>query len=250
MKTSCFWALAGATGGGVAGLAIFALFLNYATGIEIIQIGSVGGQSAPMTLTERMQTTAFAKRVAEKIGIDPLELTLPQYGGSGRLGVRQVNNSGLIEIRSKASDPQTALKIVAAAGEIAIADDRAIMSPLQAIIDMRVATLSQLHADASSLAKVLPLGDPADPNYTAVAAIADSLARTRIISDALVSAQMVAREPFSREAEVFAEAELVRPMRWWRVAFFGAMAGAAIGFFASRFSLAETRSDGFEAIKA
>jgi hypothetical protein len=121
-KTSRTWIiLAGAAAGALIGLVTFVLIFDYVDAIEIIQIGSVSDRSA--TAEALIQTPAFANRVAQKVGIDPLKLTATRYGGNGDLRVRQLGSHPVIEIRASASKPETALKIVATAADLAIADD-------------------------------------------------------------------------------------------------------------------------------
>jgi hypothetical protein len=240
--------LVGAAVGGLAGLVSFVLLLNYASGIEIIQTARVGGmettqlkispqlvidrRAAPLALIERMQTVGFAKHVAEKTGVDPLDLAASQYGGKGRLRVRQIGDGSLIEIRSKAADAETALKIVATAGELALAEERALVGPLHALIDARIAELSRLRDASLAIANALSAAIQESKDATALSSASEALAKAQSASDALWAVQSGAVGPVSQDAEVFAEAALARPIlsHWWQAALLGAFAGAALGF--------------------
>jgi hypothetical protein len=244
------WTLACGGIGGLAGLAIFILLLGNATSIEVIQTGRVGGieniqskispqlvidrKSAPVALIERMQTIGFAKRVADKTGVNPLDLAASQYGGKGRLRVRQIGDGSLIEIRVKAADPDIALKLAVAAGELGIADDRSMMAPLRAKIEARIAELS--HQRDTSLAVANALSIAAFRSETgdtpALSSASEALAKAQVVSDALWAIESGAVEPVSQDAAVFAEASLAKPIlsHWWQAALLGALAGAVAGF--------------------
>lgn len=247
------WTVAGAAVGGLAGLGVFVALLGSATGVEIIQTSRVGGvetiqskispqlvidrRAAPVALIERMQTLGFARRVAEKIGGDPLDLAASQYGGKGRLRVRQIGDGSLLEIRAKAPDADTALKIVATAGELGIADDRALMAPLRAMIGARIAELTHQHDSSLAIANALSNAalHSAAADTLALSSASEALAKTQIVADALWAVQSGAVEPVSQDAAVFAEASLAKPIlsHWWQAVLIGAVAGAAIGFAAS-----------------
>lgn len=254
------WTLIGTAIGGLAGLGGFMLLLGNASSIEVIQTGRVGGieniqtkispqlvidrRSAPVALIERMQTIDFAKRVAEKTGVNPFDLAAPQYGGKGRLRVRQIGD-GLIEIRVKAANADTAVKIAVIAGELGISDDRTMMAPLRAKIEARIAELSHQRDTSLAVANALSTAAlRAEPGDTlSLSSASEALAKTQIISDALWAIESGTVEPVSQDAAVFAEASLAKPIlsHWWQAVLIGTFAGAAAGFAASRRNLKDLK---------
>lgn len=238
--------MAGAAVGALTGAAIFAALFNHANGIAIIQTGRAGGlesghssisRAAPVTLAERMQATAFAKRIAERVGVDPVDLASPQYGGNGMLRVRLIGDGTLIEITSRAADPETALKIVATAADLAVADDRAMMAPLRAMIASRIAELTRQRADIESLANAMAARNLNPANYPEISAISEGLAKNRVVSELLWEAQSGAVAPASQDAAVIAQAALSKPVlaHWWQAVLLGMFAAASIGFMAGIF---------------
>jgi hypothetical protein len=250
--TSLRWTLGGFAAGGLAGLVLFVLLFRFASSIEIIQTTRVGGvetvqskispqlvidrRAAPIALIERMQTVGFARRIAERVNIDPLELAASQYGGRGRLRVRQIGDGSLIEIRAKAADAPTALKIVATAGELAVADDKALMGPFHTLIETRVAELVRERDASIAMANALSSASHQNSNssgeYMALSSASEALAKAQLAADALWAIQSGAVGPVSQEAAVFAEATVAPPIlsHWWQAVLLGAFAGATLGF--------------------
>lgn len=236
-----------ALAGLVLGIIIYAVTMSSNNAVALVRTGRVGNinteeQRGPLDrgsqfLMDKIQTYDFAASVAAKLGDPALtsDLAGRQYGGLGKLQVRQVGDGTLLELRITLSNAKRSVDVANAAAEQAVADDVAMLQPLRDLRKTQLATLQQQAAAATSLATALSKQtfDSSTQAVLLLTSASESQKTANDITSQLWRLQANLAAPASQDSAVISTARISRPVirTWWIAAIAGALAGGAVGYF-------------------
>ena len=235
--------------GVVLGILIYVVTISSNNAVALVRTGRVGNIEAeePRTsldrgsqfLMDRIQTYDFAASVAARLGDTSLATDLAgrQYGGLGKLQVRQVGDGTLLELRVNLTDARRSVDVANAAAEQAVEDDVSMLRPLRDLRKSQLAALQQQAATATSISNSLAK-QPFDTSTQAVlllTAASEGQKTANNITAQLWRLQANLAAPASLDSAVISSARISRPVirAWWIAAIAGALAGGAVGYFLS-----------------
>lgn len=153
--------------GAVFGLVAYLWMFTGSEAVSIVEVGRIGsrevmiGKESTMTgsiepvevLVERMQSTEFARAVADDSGQEDAVRLLPstQFGGKGRLRTRVLKDGTQIEIRVWGVNDERALSLAGAVDSVLIKQHEKIFAPFYVILSERA---ENVQANSKSLAEI------------------------------------------------------------------------------------------------
>ncbi|MDB5618797.1 MAG: hypothetical protein JWQ24_3035 [Tardiphaga sp.] len=181
-----------------------------------------------------MQTSVFARKIADAVDDQTLIQTLPlkQYGGKSGLKVRPVGDGTLIEIRARAKTAEAALRIVEAAANLAIEQENVSYGPLKSLLVGRGTTLKQ---ERGEILKVLASAQSLvtnDGGAQVLPTIASLRERLQALDDGIWQIEVAQVVPLAQPPEIFAAPSILKPVigQWWIASLLGAFCAGVLAF--------------------
>lgn len=239
-----------AIAGGVLGYLAYRSVFGGPEAIALIQIGQVGGDSAPIlvedpnTLMERMKSADFADAVAKRSGLADAAKLLPagQYGGAGALRSRMLRSGDQVEIRVTAEGEDEAMALAGAVLDEIGAEHDALMAPLMAVLNAQIADMEAQAAsvraadtEVGTRLSAIDLSQRSLVEYSMLlSARAANAAQLLDVAESITDARMLALPPQTEPTRVIARPSISRPVLSspFHTGVLGAVAGFLVGLLA------------------